>query len=58
MSDNPVRTWLETDVGRLDFQTYFVKNSAKPVVRAVELSARIRRRRRQVFSKRSLRRMP
>ena len=36
MSDNPVRTWLETDVGRLDFQTYFVKNSAKPVVRAVE----------------------
>lgn len=36
MSDNPVRTWLETDAGRLDFQTYFVKNGAKPVVRAVE----------------------
>ena len=36
MSDQPVRTWLETDAGRLDFQTYFVKNGAKPVVRAVE----------------------
>ena len=36
MSDNPVRTWLETQAGRLDFQTYFVKNCAKPVVRAVE----------------------
>ena len=36
MSDHPVRTWLETDAGRLDFQTYFVKNGAKPVVRTVE----------------------
>ena len=36
MSDNPVRTWLETEMGRLDFQTYFVKHRAEPQVRGVE----------------------
>lgn len=36
MSDNPVRTWLETDAGQLDFQTYFVKHRAEPVVRSVD----------------------
>lgn len=36
MSDNPVRTWLDTDIGQLDFQTYFVKNRAEPDVRGVE----------------------
>lgn len=36
MSDNTVRTWLDTDIGQLDFQTYFVKNRAEPEVRGVE----------------------
>ena len=36
MSDSPVRTWLDTDIGQLDFQTYFVKNHSKPTVRGVE----------------------
>ena len=36
MSDNPVRTWLATDGGLLDFQTYFVKHQAKPEVSGVD----------------------
>jgi len=36
MSDNTVRTWLDTDIGQLDFQTYFVKNRSAPTVHAVE----------------------
>jgi LPPG:FO 2-phospho-L-lactate transferase len=36
MSDNPVRTWLETDAGQLDFQTYFVKHHSGPSVRSVD----------------------
>jgi len=36
MSDNPVRTWLGTDAGRLDFQTYFVKHHSEPSVRSVD----------------------
>ncbi len=36
MSDNSVRTWLETDLGQLDFQTYFVKHRAEPAVRRIE----------------------
>ncbi len=36
MSDNTVRTWLDTEIGQLDFQTYFVKTRAEPEVRGVE----------------------
>jgi LPPG:FO 2-phospho-L-lactate transferase len=36
MSDDPVRTWLETDQGRLDFQTYFVKRQSRDQVNGVE----------------------
>ena len=36
MSDDRVRTWVETDQGRLDFQTYFVKRQSRDQVRGVE----------------------
>ena len=36
MSDDRVRTWVETDHGRLDFQTYFVKRQSRDQVRGVE----------------------
>jgi len=36
MSDDPVRTWLETDQGCLDFQTYFVKRQSRDQVNGVE----------------------
>ena len=36
MSDDPVRTWLETDAGWLDFQDYFVRRRCEPRVRTVE----------------------
>jgi LPPG:FO 2-phospho-L-lactate transferase len=36
MSDNPVRTRLETDQGRLDFQDYFVRLHCEPVLRRFE----------------------
>jgi LPPG:FO 2-phospho-L-lactate transferase len=32
MSDDPVRTFLDTDIGELDFQTYFVRERCKPKV--------------------------
>lgn len=35
MSDEPVATWLDTDQGPLPFQTYFVAQQCRPVVRAV-----------------------
>ena len=35
MSDDPVRTWLDTDQGPLPFQTYFVGRRSEPVVRAI-----------------------
>ncbi|HZU87967.1 MAG TPA: 2-phospho-L-lactate transferase [Stellaceae bacterium] len=35
MSDDPVRTWLLTDEGRLDFQDYFVRRQARPAVREI-----------------------
>jgi LPPG:FO 2-phospho-L-lactate transferase len=35
MSDEPVRTVVETDVGRLEFQEYFVRLRQTPTVRAV-----------------------
>jgi LPPG:FO 2-phospho-L-lactate transferase len=36
MSDQPVRTRLDTDRGRLDFQDYFVRLRCEPVVRRFE----------------------
>ena len=36
MSDDPVRTFVETDVGRLAFQSYFVERRCAPRVRSIE----------------------
>ncbi len=36
MSDQPVRTVLDTDDGTLSMQEYFVKRRAEPVVRSIE----------------------
>jgi LPPG:FO 2-phospho-L-lactate transferase len=36
MSDSSVRTWIETGLGRLDFQRYFVKHRAEPDVQRVD----------------------
>ncbi|MBK7251747.1 MAG: 2-phospho-L-lactate transferase [Gammaproteobacteria bacterium] len=36
MSDDPVRTILDTDEGLLDFQDYFVHRQCRPRVRAIE----------------------
>lgn len=33
MSDDPVRTWVDTDAGALPFQTYFVRERCQPAVR-------------------------
>ena len=38
MSDDPVRTRLETNQGRLDFQDYFVRLRCEPVVRRLEFA--------------------
>ncbi len=38
MSDDPVRTVVETDAGRLTFQHYFVREKCKPRLHAVEYS--------------------
>lgn len=38
MSDDPVATMLDTDEGRLDFQTYFVGRQCRPVVRSIEFA--------------------
>jgi LPPG:FO 2-phospho-L-lactate transferase len=35
MSDDPVRTQVETDVGRLDFQDYFVRRRCAPAVSSI-----------------------
>jgi LPPG:FO 2-phospho-L-lactate transferase len=35
MSDDPVRTKVETDAGLLDFQRYFVAEQCRPVARAI-----------------------
>lgn len=37
MSDDPVRTWFETDGGRLSFQEYYVREGCRPRVLSVEL---------------------
>ena len=36
MSDQPVRTVLDTDAGTLSMQEYFVKRRAEPVVRSMD----------------------
>jgi LPPG:FO 2-phospho-L-lactate transferase len=38
MSDDPVRTIVETDQGRIDFQDYFVRLRCAPVVRRLEFA--------------------
>jgi LPPG:FO 2-phospho-L-lactate transferase len=38
MSDDPVRTRLETSEGWLDFQHYFVRRRCEPAVRAIEFA--------------------
>ncbi|MEE2694063.1 MAG: 2-phospho-L-lactate transferase [Pseudomonadota bacterium] len=35
MSDDPVRTFLDTEIGELDFQTYFVRERCQPKVLGV-----------------------
>ena len=35
MSDDPVRTWFETSLGRLPFQEYFVRERSRPEVHRV-----------------------
>jgi LPPG:FO 2-phospho-L-lactate transferase len=36
MSDDPVRTCIETDEGRLAFQDYFVRQACRPRVRSID----------------------
>jgi len=36
MSDQPVRTMLETDAGRLNFQEYLVKHRAEPTIHKID----------------------
>jgi LPPG:FO 2-phospho-L-lactate transferase len=36
MSDDPVRSWFVTGAGRLDFQTYFVREQTRPQVFAID----------------------
>jgi LPPG:FO 2-phospho-L-lactate transferase len=38
MSDRPVRTELETDIGRLAFQRYFVEHRCRPTVRRIDFA--------------------
>lgn len=38
MSDDPVRTFVETDIGRLAFQSYFVEHRCAPRVRRVDFA--------------------
>jgi LPPG:FO 2-phospho-L-lactate transferase len=38
MSDDPVATMLDTDEGRLDFQTYFVGRQCRPAVRSIDFA--------------------
>ncbi len=44
MSDNPVRTMIETRSGVLDFQTWFVKRRTRDLVRAVKFQGAARSR--------------
>ena len=53
MSDDPVRSIVETDEGALDFQDYFVRRQCKPVFRGVTVSGRrVRRTERRSFAMR------
>ena len=42
MSDDPVRTVIETDAGTLDFQRYFVAEQCRPVARAIRFTGAAR----------------
>lgn len=36
VSDDPIRTFLHTSIGRLSFQDYFVRNRCEPIVNHIE----------------------
>lgn len=38
MSDDAVATWVDTDIGDLPFQRYFVQHRCEPIVRAVRFA--------------------
>ena len=44
MSDDPVRTMIETDMGTLAFQEYFVREKCRPVVRSIQFDGNERAR--------------
>ena len=51
MTDDPVRTMLETDEGTLEFQRYFVERRAEPVVSGIRyMNAEIARPNQQVLA--------
>jgi LPPG:FO 2-phospho-L-lactate transferase len=37
MSDDRVETWIETDVGEMHFQEYYIKHAMRPEVRGVKI---------------------
>jgi LPPG:FO 2-phospho-L-lactate transferase len=51
MSDDPVRSIVETDEGALDFQDYFVRRQCKPVFRGVVFHGATQARPSAAFSK-------
>lgn len=51
MSDDPVHSIVETDEGKLDFQTYFVRRQCKPVFRGVAFDGVTRARPAEAFRK-------
>lgn len=44
MSDEPVRTQIETETGALDFQHYFVKEQCRPVAKAIRFAGAVKAR--------------
>mgnify|MGYP003993947183 FL=1 len=38
MSDDPVQTIIESDIGHLSFQEYFVKHQSKPCIRSISFN--------------------
>ncbi len=37
MTDDKVETWINTEIGKMHFQEYYIKNAMKPEVRGVEI---------------------
>lgn len=37
MSDEPVETWINTDIGEIHFQEYYIKHQMKPEVNGIKL---------------------